>query len=247
MGLRFVEGAWPAEWTALTLGPAAVMHQKDLLPTLPAAMFWPEILRWTGHRPAPASQAAPRPLAPPFSGPPPSPSSSSAAVPKAKGSGAGAASGGGSSPLGYIELYDTECPGARTPRQSDLDRIIHLINHGAAQNEIFHYSQAQRCWAAALQMLTSPQLDGSVSTEQVVAFLDVAKENILAVRSQQLQPYSSSPHKVAAFADRTLRISSTTRLQPPLDLLKQWEAEVAAGKENVKGAALAGGLGAKAK
>lgn len=83
---------WPAEETDALSGPLALMSVRDLLPSMPPALFWPELRRWVGRD---------------WRG----------AVPPAAGA-----------------VWATECPGERPlGGQSDLDRLIFLINHGAQQ------------------------------------------------------------------------------------------------------------------
>jgi hypothetical protein len=60
---------------------------------------------------------------------------------------------------------------------------------------------------------------------QAALYLDVAEENIRAVRSQQMQPYASHPGRVAAFVHYNVRLTPSSRLQPPAGLFEQWQAE----------------------
>jgi hypothetical protein len=111
------------------------------------------------------------------------------------------------------QVYPGQCPTAREAGKPDREYVAILVNDGVAHSSKHHYDQALTCWHAAraiLQLYQQPlegvekgRTDGSVSPDDLAAYLDVVDGNIEAVRRQEWRPYSYE----APVLERALRLA----------------------------------------
>ena len=93
-------------------------------------------------------------------------------------------------------MWPNECPLFRRQGETDREFIARSTNDGVEHTTIerLHFQQASACWDDASNVLRVARL----SSEEAKLFKEIIHENIAAVKSDRMFPYSYKPTLLAS-------------------------------------------------